>query len=80
MLYLRSIIGVLAHMAMIYGVAMVPLVCHQTINATIPFWAAFCGYWLLGETIDTFTKVAMVFCFSAVVLIATSPYIVQDEA
>ena len=27
-LYMRSLIGVLAHMAMIYGVAMVPLVCH----------------------------------------------------
>ena len=43
-LYTRSGVGVFGHMAVMYGVTLVPIVCHLTISATIPFWAAFFGY------------------------------------
>ena len=79
-LYTRSSIGVLGHMGVMYGVTMVPIVCHLTISATIPFWAAFFGYYLLRETTDAFTKLAMFFCIVAITLIATSPYIVRQDS
>ena len=79
-LYSRSIMGVFGSMSMMYGVTMVPIICHLTITATIPFWAAFFGFMLLGETIDTTTKVAMIFCLIGVTLIATSPYLVHNDS
>ena len=79
-LFTRSTIGVLGHMSVMYGIMMVPIVCHLTISATIPFWAAFFGYYLLRETTDTFTKLAMIFCIFAIALFATSPYIVREDS
>lgn len=79
-LFARSCIGVAGNTSMTFGIALVPLVYQQTIGATTPFWAAICGFCIIGETIGCPTKVAMLISFFGVILIAISPYILTSEA
>jgi len=78
MLLTRSLLGVFGNTVMTFAIALVPLIYQQTIGATVPFWAAILGFCMIGETIGTCTKYAMVISFAFVVLIAFSPYILGD--
>lgn len=79
-LFVRSVIGVAGNTAMTFGIVLIPLVYQQTINGTTPFWAALAGYIVIGETIGNFTKAAMLVSFCGVVIIACSPYILNEAS
>ena len=78
-LFFRSCAGVAGNTAMTFGIALVPLVFQQTISATAPFWAALCGFCIIGETISCVTSVAMVVSFLGVATVACSPYILGES-
>lgn len=64
---------------MTFGIALVPLIYQQTIVGTVPFWSAIFGWLLIGEVMGSWSKVALVFSFVGVILIACSSYIVPAD-
>mmetsp|Transcript_16979 Transcript_16979/g.12056 ORF Transcript_16979/g.12056 Transcript_16979/m.12056 type:complete len:135 (-) Transcript_16979:679-1083(-) len=71
-LFLRSFLGVIGYTCYISGVKLLPLVIATVLFNTAPFWTSIWSYIMLGEKLQLFEIISLVFCFGAVVLMCTA--------
>ena len=78
-LFSRNISSLAGNTAMLFGIALVPLVYQQTIIGTVPFWASIFSLCLIGEKIGGVTIIAMLISFAGVLIVACSSYILNED-
>lgn len=79
LLIARGFLGILVLLMFFLSVSLNTISLHTIINETAPFWIVLLGYLFLGERITVLQVIAMILCFSGVMVIAFHSSSAENE-